>query len=250
MRRVLTFLTAAVLLLVSLGIGVFTADLPFWKRALQLPLPADGAYLPVASIGAAGTPPPQEAAPAIDAFDALVVEESVNRAQRAGSRALLVTYRGSLAIERYFLTDDAGTSAACRTGGKAVGRHGGRCRTQPGPHRIAQYTRRALPARVGRRTARQDHRAATPRGNQWPGDGGRHRRPAVSLAMGRSGEPAGIRDLQGRAHVVRQRFRIECPGVHARARTRRFLQPFTGEHAARGGHRRTRHRRAVRDLRR
>ena len=35
MRRVLTFLTAAVLLLVSLGIGVFTADLPFWRRALQ-----------------------------------------------------------------------------------------------------------------------------------------------------------------------------------------------------------------------
>jgi len=109
MRRVLTFLTAAVLLLVSLGIGVFTADLPFWKRALQLPLPADGAYLPVASIGAAGTSPAQEAAPAIDAFDALVVEESVNRAQRAGTRALLVTYRGRLAIERYFLTDDAGS---------------------------------------------------------------------------------------------------------------------------------------------
>ena len=38
MRRVLTFLTAAVLLLVSLGVGLFTADLPFWRRALQLPL--------------------------------------------------------------------------------------------------------------------------------------------------------------------------------------------------------------------
>jgi CubicO group peptidase (beta-lactamase class C family) len=107
MRRVLTFLTAAVLLLVSLGIGVFTADLPFWRRALQLPLPADGAYLPVVVIGAPGTTRPGESAPANDAFDTLVVEESVNRARGAGSRALLVMYRGRLTIERYFVTDDA-----------------------------------------------------------------------------------------------------------------------------------------------
>jgi CubicO group peptidase (beta-lactamase class C family) len=107
MRRVLTFLTAAVLLLVSLGIGVFTADLPFWRRALQLPLPADGAYLPVAVIGAPAAAAPGESAPANDAFDALVVEESVNRARGAGSRALLVTYRGRIAIERYFIADDA-----------------------------------------------------------------------------------------------------------------------------------------------
>ena len=99
MRRVLTFLTAAVLLLVSLGIGVFTADLPFWRRALQLPLPADGVYLPVAIIGAPGAARPTEA-PVSDGFDDLVVEESVNRARGAGSRALLVMYRGRLAIER------------------------------------------------------------------------------------------------------------------------------------------------------
>jgi len=107
MRRVLTFLTAVVLLLVSLGIGVFTADLPFWRRALQLPLSADGAYLPVASIGAPVTRPAQDAAPA--AIDALVLEESVNRARVAGSRALLVMHRGVLSVERYFLTDDADT---------------------------------------------------------------------------------------------------------------------------------------------
>ena len=84
------------LLLVSLGVGVFTADLPFWRRALQLPLPADGAYLPVASIGAPRPPlPAQDAAPcARPAIDALVVEEAVNRARDAGSRALLVMYRG------------------------------------------------------------------------------------------------------------------------------------------------------------
>jgi CubicO group peptidase (beta-lactamase class C family) len=107
MRRVLTFLTAALLLLVSLGVGVFTADLPFWQRALRLPLPADGVYLPVATIGTPGAARPAEAAPSNDAFDALVVEESVNRARGEGSRALLVMYRGRLAIERYFISDDA-----------------------------------------------------------------------------------------------------------------------------------------------
>jgi CubicO group peptidase (beta-lactamase class C family) len=107
MRRALTFLAAAVLLLVSSGIGVFTADLPFWRRALQLPLAADGSYLPVAIIGTPAMAQPEEAAPRNDAFDPLVVEETVNRARGAGSRALLVTYRGRVAIERYFLADDA-----------------------------------------------------------------------------------------------------------------------------------------------
>jgi CubicO group peptidase (beta-lactamase class C family) len=118
MRRILTFLTAIMLLLVSLGVGVFTADLPFWRRALQLPLPADGAYLPVATIGTADPKPPspsdppntsdeKRANPAVPTIDALVVEEAANRAGAAGSRALLVLYRGKLAVERYFLTDDA-----------------------------------------------------------------------------------------------------------------------------------------------
>jgi CubicO group peptidase (beta-lactamase class C family) len=106
MRRILTFLTAAALLLVSLGIGVFTADLPFWRRALQLPLPADDSYLPVVVIGTLTVQPPAET-PATPAFDELVVEEAVSRARAAGSRALLVMYRGQLQIERYFLADDA-----------------------------------------------------------------------------------------------------------------------------------------------
>ena len=66
-----------VLLLVSLGVGVFTADLPFWRRALQLPLPADGAYLPVATIGA-----PARRATAGDAAPATA------RARRAGGRGV------------------------------------------------------------------------------------------------------------------------------------------------------------------
>jgi CubicO group peptidase (beta-lactamase class C family) len=109
MRRVLTFLTAIVLSLVSLGVGVFTADLPFWRRALQLPLPADGAYLPVATIGLDSAPAPAMRKAAEPAIDALVIEEAVNRARAAGSRALLVMHRGELSIERYFQADDADT---------------------------------------------------------------------------------------------------------------------------------------------
>ncbi|HUQ09187.1 MAG TPA: serine hydrolase domain-containing protein [Steroidobacteraceae bacterium] len=107
MRRVLTIITAIVLLLVSLGIGVFTADLPFWQRALQLPLPVGEVYLPTAGIGADDAAPLAPAADAAAAFDPLVVEEAANRARAAGSRALLVMHRGQLAIERYFVADDS-----------------------------------------------------------------------------------------------------------------------------------------------
>ena len=101
MRRALTFLTAIMLSLVSLGIGAFTADLPFWRRAFQLPLAADGAYLPVVTIGAAASAPMPRVDPASPAIDALVVEEAASRAGDAGSRALLVQHRGVLAVERH-----------------------------------------------------------------------------------------------------------------------------------------------------
>jgi len=107
MRRILTFLTAIALLLVSLGVGVFTADLPFWRRAFQLPLPPGEAYLPVVTIGTE-SPPAQGSSP-VPAIDALVVEEAASRAGAAGSRALLVMYRDALVVERYFQTDDAST---------------------------------------------------------------------------------------------------------------------------------------------
>ncbi len=109
MRRVLTILTAIVLLVVSLGIGAFTADLPFWRRALQLPLPPGGVYLPAASIGADEATPMVLAPEAASDFDSLLVDEAVDRAQGSGSRALLVMHRGRLAIERYFAADDART---------------------------------------------------------------------------------------------------------------------------------------------
>jgi CubicO group peptidase (beta-lactamase class C family) len=109
MRRALTILTAIVLSLVSLGIGAFTADLPFWRRAFQLPLSADVAYLPVATVGTSISAPMPRTDPAAPVIDALVVEEAASRAGDAGGRALLVQYRGTLAVERYFQADDANT---------------------------------------------------------------------------------------------------------------------------------------------
>ncbi len=94
------------LLLVSFGIGAFTADLPFWRRAFQLPLPADGFYLPSATIGGDAAGAPADAQPTLDA---LLIEEAAMRARSAGARALLVMRAGHIEVERYFAADDAAT---------------------------------------------------------------------------------------------------------------------------------------------
>ena len=108
MRRVLTILTAVVLTLVSLAVGVVTADLPFWRRALQLPLQPDETYLPVAAIGAQTLDdPPQRPAMAAPGGDAL--ELAATRARDAGSRALLVMRGNELVLSRYFAADDEHT---------------------------------------------------------------------------------------------------------------------------------------------
>lgn len=107
MRRVLTFLLAAGLLLASLCIGVFTADLPFWQRAFELPLAQDSPYLPAATIGSAASAPLETPSPTESAFDATAVESVASRARNAGSRALLVMVSGRLEIERYFAADDS-----------------------------------------------------------------------------------------------------------------------------------------------
>ena len=106
MRRVLTYLTAALLLVASLSIGALAADLPFWRRALQLPLAADALYLPVTTIGAAAAevPAPQPASAGNQAL-----EEVVARARIAGSRALFVMRAGEPVLSRYFGTDDEHT---------------------------------------------------------------------------------------------------------------------------------------------
>jgi CubicO group peptidase (beta-lactamase class C family) len=105
MRRLLTYLTALGLVSASLAVGVFTADLPFWRRALQLPLAADTLYLPVAEIGVAAQPVPVIDVP----VDAAALEASVAGARDAGSRALLVMQRGELVLARYFGADDENT---------------------------------------------------------------------------------------------------------------------------------------------
>jgi len=104
MRRLLTILTAVVLLLLSIGIGTFAADFPFWRRAMQLPLSADTLYLPVATIGAdAGGAAAQ---PQTVAVDHELLEASVARARDSGVRALLVARGGKLLLARYFGVDD------------------------------------------------------------------------------------------------------------------------------------------------
>ena len=106
MRRLLTFLTALVLLLGSLAVGVLAADLPFWRRAMQLPLAADDVYLPVTTIGgdspASALPPPSPAT----AADAPALEFAIRQARNAGSRALLVMRHGEPLLARYFGADN------------------------------------------------------------------------------------------------------------------------------------------------
>ncbi len=112
MRRVLTILTAVVLMLTSLGVGLFAADLPFWRRAFAWPPRPDGVYLPTVQIGAApegAAAGARETASLDPAVDAQIVEQAVARARKAGSRALLVMHRGRLQIERYFGADDPAT---------------------------------------------------------------------------------------------------------------------------------------------
>src|SRR4051812_46674443 len=104
MRRLLTILTAATLLLSSLAIGLFAADLPFWRRALQLPLSEDRLYLPVAVIGD-GEPAAAAQRPAAPAdHDAL--ESAVTKARASGVRALLAARGGELVLARYLGADD------------------------------------------------------------------------------------------------------------------------------------------------
>jgi CubicO group peptidase (beta-lactamase class C family) len=107
MRRLLTILTAIALSVASLAVGLFTADLPFWQRALQLPLDQDEIYLPVAVIGAGNA----AVAPvlAADAPASEVLELAARRARDAGSRALLVQRGDRLLLSRYFGVDDEHT---------------------------------------------------------------------------------------------------------------------------------------------
>src|SRR5204862_1900297 len=100
-----------VLLAGSLAIGALAADLPFWRRALQLPLPPDSLYLPVTTIGTQAEPRAGDAAIASVPTSApsQALEDAVSRARTSGSRVLLVMHGGGLVLSRYFGADDAHT---------------------------------------------------------------------------------------------------------------------------------------------
>jgi CubicO group peptidase (beta-lactamase class C family) len=136
MRRVLTILSASLLVLVSLGIGVLTADLPFWRRALQLPLASDATYQPVAVMGegpvaqdrvAVAAVPVRHSSEPTPGLATGSLAELAALAERAartepsapaqdgaatrgsGMRALLVVHRGRTILERYFGGDSPDT---------------------------------------------------------------------------------------------------------------------------------------------
>ena len=115
MRRVITILTAVVLVVASLAVGTLAADLPFWRRAFDLPLASGENYRPTLEIG---VPP----AGAVDAahtessatdsasIEAAALSAAVDGARIAGADALLVARHGDLLGERYF-KDRAGWAA-------------------------------------------------------------------------------------------------------------------------------------------
>jgi hypothetical protein len=102
MRRLLTNLTTAVLLLMSLGIGLFTADLPFWRRAIDLPLAAGETYLPTVVIDSHVRMGRLDVDPARVILNAAALEAASERARAAGAYAMLVTHGVSPQFERYY----------------------------------------------------------------------------------------------------------------------------------------------------
>lgn len=98
MRRLLTLLAPTVLLLMSLGIGLFTADLPFWRRAIDLPLAANESYIPTTRIEAAPAPGFADVERGAITVDAAALDSVTARARAAGADALLVMHEGALQL--------------------------------------------------------------------------------------------------------------------------------------------------------
>jgi CubicO group peptidase (beta-lactamase class C family) len=102
MRRVLTILTAIVLVAGSLAVGTLTADLPFWRRAFDLPLASSENYLPTLEIGPAPFGVELAADPAHNSIEPAALSAAAGSARAAGAAALLVTRQGYLQHEEYF----------------------------------------------------------------------------------------------------------------------------------------------------
>lgn len=112
MRRVFTILTALALLLASACVGVFTADLPFWRRAFDLPLAPGEAYSPTLSIHAdvqvgTGVVDPQS----VD-LDRTALDDASGRARQAGADSIIVMHGANLQLVRDFSDESAGAPVA------------------------------------------------------------------------------------------------------------------------------------------
>ncbi|MEO8061771.1 MAG: serine hydrolase [Pseudomonadota bacterium] len=102
MRRVITILTAIVLVVASLAVGSLTADLPFWRRAFDLPLSSSENYLPTLEIGVEPVDTAAAVDPARISMDPAALSDAAEAARAAGAGALLVALHGDLQFERYF----------------------------------------------------------------------------------------------------------------------------------------------------
>jgi CubicO group peptidase (beta-lactamase class C family) len=102
MRRVLTILTAIVLVAGSLAVGTLTADLPFWRRAFDLPLASSENYLPSIEIGPAPSAAKDAPDPSRNSIEPAALSAAADVARAAGGAALLVARRGDLQHEQYF----------------------------------------------------------------------------------------------------------------------------------------------------
>jgi CubicO group peptidase (beta-lactamase class C family) len=106
MRRVLTILTAIVLVAGSLAVGALTADLPFWRRAFDLPLSSSENYRPTLAIGPAPSGAYAAVDPARTALDPVAMSAAADEMRAAGGAALLVARHGELQFEQYFQGGD------------------------------------------------------------------------------------------------------------------------------------------------
>jgi len=89
----------------SLGIGLFTADLPFWRRAIDLPLAAHESYIPTTRIVAHDGSDFSGVDPGRLTLDVAALGAAEQRARAAGVDAMVVLHDGRLQRARDFTGD-------------------------------------------------------------------------------------------------------------------------------------------------
>ena len=196
MRRVLTFLTAVVLLLASLGVGVFTADLPFWRRALAVAAGA-GRALPTRRPTIGGAAPADRGAAGaavVDRGRLALARRRHARAQRRLTRLASHARRRAVQIERA-ISAPTTTSTLMPAGliarplaAMAVGP-----RARRRTHRLARRRRSRATCTNGKTRRAADHAAPAARGHQRSRNRRRHRARCCAVRVGRSRAPAALR---------------------------------------------------------